>query len=218
MRQQSSQPANNDNNNFIVRFDDERQDSPQSEEETRSIWSVRNLVALLFAYFFMNLNFLVIAIIHERVPRYYNETSHKLVPFPQLPDIAADTLPVAHWALYVAEYIITIQAFAVFLLLFIHKSRVTIFRRLCIIIGVLYMYRAMTMFSTQVPLLRSSYCAPPMTAEEKANWVTYITIIFQRVFHMMLGFGLSINGMHIYCGDYIYSGHALILTLCKYLN
>jgi len=39
-------------------------------------------------------------------------------------------------------------------------------------------------------------------------------IIFSRVFHMLTGFGLSINGRHHYCGDYLYSGHTVILTIC----
>ena len=30
---------------------------------------------------------------------------------------------------------------------------------------------------------------------------------------LLTGFGLSINGNHIYCGDYVYSGHSMILIL-----
>lgn len=41
----------------------------------------------------------------------------------------------------------------------------------------------------------------------------YTVIIFSRVFHMLTGFGLSINGRHNYCGDYLYSGHTVILTI-----
>lgn len=29
--------------------------------------------------------------------------------------------------------------------------------------------------------------------------------------------GLSINGQHVYCGDYIYSGHTVILTVSSLL-
>lgn len=201
-----------DNNNFIVRFDDERQASPQNEEETRPILSIKNLVALLFAAFTMMLNFLVIAIIHERIPRFYNQTSQQYQFEPPLPDISADILPEWPQALSIAEYIISVQACIIFILLFIHKYRVTIFRRFCIIIGVLYLYRAMCLMSTQVPVIKSSGCHPYMTEEQKANWGFYLKTIFQRMFHMMLGFGLTINGKHLYCGDYLYSGHTLILT------
>lgn len=169
------------------------------------ICALQNGVALLFAAFSMILNFLVIAIIHERVPEQ-----------PTLPDISFELLPEAAWGLYVAEYIISVQAFIVFILLFLHRYRVILFRRLCMIMGIIYLARAICMSSTQVPLIKSDYCAKKMTPEQYNSWSYYLSEIFYRVFHMALGFGLSINGNHVYCGDYIFSGHTVTLTFCKY--
>lgn len=165
-------------------------------------------VALLFAATSMILNFFVLAVIHERAPR--NGT---------LPDISFDILPEAAWGLYVAEYIISVMTFIVFILLFLHRYRVILFRRLCLLLGVIYLLRAISMSCTQVPLISEStdYCAERMSDEQRSSWSAYISEIFRRVFHMLLGFGLSINGKHDYCGDYIFSGHTVILTFCKFI-
>lgn len=170
------------------------------------ICALQNGVALLFAASNMILNLLVIAIIHERVP---NQG--------RLPDISFDLFPEYAWGLDVAEYIISIQFFIVFILLFLHRHRVILFRRLCVIMGIIYFARAICMTSTQVPLIKDDYCAPKMTPEQSASWSYYLKEISRRVFHMMLGFGLSINGRHVYCGDYIFSGHTVTLTFCKYI-
>lgn len=180
-------------------------DNTDTYNTNYKICALQNGVALLFAAFNMILNFLVLAIIHERVPR-----------TGRLPDLSFDILPEAAWALKVAEYIIIVQTFIVFILLFIHRYRVILFRRLCLIMGIIYFARAICMSSTQVPLIKDDYCAELMPPEIKDHWSSYISEIFKRVFHMMLGFGLSINGRHDYCGDFIFSGHTVTLTFCKY--
>lgn len=177
-------------------------------KEPNSIW--RSLLAFLFVFLNMTLNLTVLAIIHERVPR--NQ--------PPLPDLAFDILPTADWALSVAEYIIVIQVVGVVVLVFLHRYRVIIFRRLCLIMGVLYLFRAICMASTQVPVANTNYyCSPQLRNSSdpsgRLNVTTgqFIGIIASRVFYMSLGMGLSINGRHSFCGDYIFSGHTVILTL-----
>lgn len=168
------------------------------------ICALQNGVALLFAFSTTMLNFLALAIIHERVP----DTG-------RLPDISFDLLPEAAWGLQVTEYMITVYAILVLVLLFLHRYRVILFRRLCLIMGIIYLARAICMTATQVPLIKSDYCAPKMTPDQKAYWSSYLAEIFRRVFHMMSGFGLSIAGKHVYCGDNIFSGHTVTLTFCK---
>lgn len=188
---------------FVSLSDSSNDDSYNNIEY--KICALQNGVALLFVAFSSILNFFVIAIIHERVPA-----------GPRLPDISFDLLPEAAWGLKVAEIVISVQGFIVFILLFLHKHRVILFRRLCLIMGIIYLARAICMYSTQVPAIKTDYCAPKMTPEQFNSWSYYISEIFHRVFHMALGFGLSINGRHVYCGDYIFSGHTVTLTFCKY--
>ena len=84
--------------------------------------------------------------------------------------------------------------------------------------GIHYFYRAITMYITVLPKADPHYkCAP------KLDELTVIDIL-RRVLKLLSGMGLSINGQHIYCGDYIYSGHTMTLLMtylsvreCEYL-
>ena len=133
-----------------------------------------NLLSLVFVSLNMILNLLVISVIHERIP----------MQEPHLPDIAFDVLPDHRHFLDIAEYVIVIQSFCIGVLLFFHKHRFvekfstliiihssthfelnehrsTILRRICIIMGIIYFFRALCLASTQLPLAsKNYYCSP----------------------------------------------------------
>ena len=63
------------------------------------------------------------------------------------------------------------------------------------------------MYITVLPKADPNYkCAA------KLDELTVATVM-RRVLKLLSGMGLSINGQHIYCGDYIYSGHTMTLVM-----
>ena len=63
------------------------------------------------------------------------------------------------------------------------------------------------MYITVLPVASYTYkCSPPA---DNPNALMYL----KRMWQLLTGFGLSINGKHTYCGDVIYSGHTLILVM-----
>ncbi|OQR68250.1 phosphatidylcholine:ceramide cholinephosphotransferase 1-like [Tropilaelaps mercedesae] len=174
--------------------------APERAEPRYKPEKCKTFVACIISTLCLLLNLLVLAYIHDRVP----DRSKT----PPLPDIFFDLFPEIDEALKVSEIIIIASVWTCVLLIVLHRYRWIVFRRVCVMMAALYMMRAITMFVTQVPVAsRTYYCSP------QANR-TAATVIAKRVLTLFSGFGLSINGHHTYCGDYIFSGHTLILTLC----
>lgn len=150
-----------------------------------------------------------LALVHERVP--------DRDKYPPLSDIVLDHVAPADWALSVSEILIMVATNAAVLVVFFHKHRFIVMRRIFLILALLYMMRSITMFVTVLPVAsRTYYCSPKSNSTSGA-------IVAKRVWQLISGFGLSINGKHTYCGDYIYSGHTVILVMsyliiseCKY--
>lgn len=69
------------------------------------------------------------------------------------------------------------------------------------------MMRSITMYVTVLPVASKTYFC-----SSKANNTSPL-LVTKRVLQLISGFGLSINGKHTYCGDYIYSGHTVVLVL-----
>ncbi|CAG7726720.1 unnamed protein product [Allacma fusca] len=92
-------------------------------------------------------------------------------------------------------------------LILLHQHRWILARRVFFILGVLYLMRSVTMYVTVLPVAnRTVYCAP------KSN-VTTVPVLAHRVWELLVGGGMQISGMKKSCGDYIYSGHTVMLVI-----
>ncbi|VDK67369.1 unnamed protein product [Anisakis simplex] len=143
-------------------------------------------------------NELVLSLIHEKVPEQ-----------PPLPDIAFEHTPYIPWALTISEYLM-LSSFAVLCIVtLMHRHRWIILRRIAFIASLLYFGRCVTMFVTQVPVADPNYyCAPRLQGAD----LNFSNIVL-RALRTLMGIGLSINGKNTLCGDYIYSGHTVVLVI-----
>ncbi|XP_068917852.1 phosphatidylcholine:ceramide cholinephosphotransferase 2-like isoform X4 [Tenebrio molitor] len=173
---------------------------PPTREEPRfpqERWKTL-LAAIIMAFNFV-LTLISLSLVHERVP------DRKV--YGPLPDVFLDNVPAFDWALDVSEYIIIVCVNSCIISIFFHKHRFIVFRRMFLIMSLLYMYRSITMYVTVLPIASKTYFCSP-----KSNETSPLTVA-KRVLSLMSGFGLSVNGKHVYCGDFIYSGHTVILVL-----
>ncbi|XP_054260898.1 phosphatidylcholine:ceramide cholinephosphotransferase 2-like isoform X2 [Macrosteles quadrilineatus] len=184
------------NSNGVVRIDVV---PPLQREEPRyPKEKMKTFIAILVLLFHMVLSTLSLALIHDRVP----DRS-----YPPLPDTFLDNMPTADWALDVSEILIMISINVSTGVILMHKHRFIVFRRVCLMLSLLYLMRSITMYVTVLPMSSKTYVCSP-----KENHTSAMTVA-KRVFQLISGFGLSINGKHTYCGDYIYSGHTIMLTM-----
>ncbi|XP_045582559.1 phosphatidylcholine:ceramide cholinephosphotransferase 2 isoform X4 [Procambarus clarkii] len=137
-----------------------------------------------------------LALTHEKVPN-----------SPPLPDVTLDAITAQDWGLNVSEIIIIISVYLCVMVVLFHKHRWILFRRIFLMMGLLYFYRSITMYVTVLPVANPNYYCSP-----KANYTSPL-LVAKRMIQLLSGFGLSINGQHTFCGDYIYSGHTVCLVL-----
>lgn len=169
----------------------------REERYPKEIW--KTILSFFFLFVCVCINMMSLSLVHERLPD-RNTTE-------PLNDIVLDNIAPRDWGLPVSEYLIMISTTVAMLVVVFHKHRFIVARRLFFIIGLLYLYRSVTMFVTVLPVSsKTYYCSP------KSNNTTPLLVI-KRMFYLISGFGLSINGKHTFCGDYIYSGHTMVLVL-----
>ncbi|XP_063316131.1 phosphatidylcholine:ceramide cholinephosphotransferase 2 [Pelobates fuscus] len=155
-------------------------------------------IAFVYALFNLVLTTVMITVVHERVPS--KEVN------PPLPDKFFDYIDRVTWAFSVSEIngMILVGIWFTQWLFLRYKSIVG--RRFFFIVGTLYLYRCITMYVTTLPVPGLHFeCAPKLNGDSYAK--------AQRVLRLITGGGLTITGSHILCGDFLYSGHTVMLTL-----
>lgn len=138
-----------------------------------------------------------LSVVHDRVP----ETR-------SLPDVVHTMVPKVNWGLKSSEVIILCCVSFCLILVLLHKHRSIILRRVFFLIGLLYLFRAITMLVTILPSPDENIQCAKKAAQHN------FTLYLHRFIYILPSGGLSITGHAVLCGDYIYSGHTFILVLC----
>ena len=179
----------------VVNMEDEFSDT-DSENRKYQGEPLKAVISLMFLGVSWIANTSSLAITHEFMPEYQ-----------PLPDIILDNIEYQPWALNVCEIMLMISLITAVIVVVFHKHRFILVRRIWFLLGLLYFYRSLTIFVTVLPKSDQGY-----QCSEKAGNITALLVI-NRVVTILSGGGLSINGKHVYCGDYIFSGHTVIFVM-----
>ncbi|GMR32515.1 hypothetical protein PMAYCL1PPCAC_02710 [Pristionchus mayeri] len=159
-------------------------------------------LAIAFSYCLLSLliTAFVMVLVHDRVP--------DMKMYPPLPDIVLDNLPLIPWAFQMCELIGVVLCAVWFIILFFHKHRVVIARRMFSLVGTVFLLRCITMMIT-------SLSVPGVHLECRAKNHGSLWEKMVEAYHIWSNFGMSIQGVRS-CGDYMFSGHTTAITLLNH--
>merc|ERR1719411_240725 len=183
-------------------YDDGNENDPEMKYGDVKIPNepLKTFVAAVFLFMAFIATTASLAFVHDRVPFEYDP----------LPDVILDNVKYQHWGLDASEILLMTLVWTTVLITIFHKHRFIVYRRIFLIGGLHYFYRAITMALTVLPVADKAYrddiCQPQSNQ-------TSAFVMGQRVLKLISGMGLAINGKHVYCGDYIYSGHTMSLVM-----
>uniref|UniRef100_A0A914GZK4 Sphingomyelin synthase-like domain-containing protein n=1 Tax=Globodera rostochiensis TaxID=31243 RepID=A0A914GZK4_GLORO len=145
------------------------------------------------------LNFLLLTIIHDIVPR------------EPLKDLVWFIVPQQSWAWPVGDVLSTVNSVVGFCIVILHRHRVVILRRVFLIAAILYGLRAIVLGVTFLPPAfenRDKLCRPQMNGTSM-----YVDEIATRFVTYVVTLGLTSGQPEILCGDLMFSGHTVVLSI-----
>ncbi|XP_069570119.1 sphingomyelin synthase-related protein 1-like [Brachyistius frenatus] len=162
------------------------------------VW--KTVMSCIYVFFVFGFTSFVMVIVHERVP--------DMRTYPPLPDIFLDSVPRIPWAFAMAEACGVILCYMLLLILLLHKHRSILFRRLCSLMGTVFLLRCCTMFVTSLSVPGQHLKCASKTYGDSWGKI-------QRALAIWTGFGMTLTGVQT-CGDYMFSGHTVVITLLNF--
>ncbi|XP_077350639.1 sphingomyelin synthase-related protein 1-like [Festucalex cinctus] len=162
------------------------------------VW--KTILSVIYVFLVFGLTSFVMVIVHERVP--------DMRTYPPLPDIFLDSVPRIPWAFAMAEACGLILCYMLMLILLLHKQRSILIRRLCSLMGTVFLLRCCTMFVTSLSVPGHHLKCASKTYGDSMEKI-------QRALTIWVGFGMTLTGVQT-CGDYMFSGHTVVITMLNF--
>uniref|UniRef100_A0A0N5ANJ0 PAP2_C domain-containing protein n=1 Tax=Syphacia muris TaxID=451379 RepID=A0A0N5ANJ0_9BILA len=150
------------------------------------------------------LNFFLLTLIHDIVPR------------KSLPDIVFMVIPQQRWAWAVGDVFSTISSVVGFTCVFLHAKRLVVLRRLLLLGAITYGLRAVVMSVTFLPPSfehKDEICLPQVN-----RTTMYAMEVASRFITYVVTLGLTSGQDKILCGDLMFSGHTVVLSLMYFVQ
>ncbi|CAL2040500.1 unnamed protein product [Caenorhabditis brenneri] len=174
-------------------------DKPAGPHDRFPKTPLKTVVAFLMLVVAAAGNTITLSWVHERYP----------LTAP-LPDIVFELTTKIPWGLRLCENLMIGSFASLLILILFHRHRWIVLRRLCFIGSILYGMRIITMLVTPVPKADEDFQCSPRLGEN----ATFSLIVMRGIWSMFgLGLNLFDNQKVVLCGDYIYSGHTLVLVV-----
>ncbi|KAK4879852.1 hypothetical protein RN001_007998 [Aquatica leii] len=150
----------------------------------------------------------VMVIVHDRVP--------DMNKYPPLPDIFLDNVPLIPWAFDMCEITGTVLFTIWCMVLLFHKHRFILMRRFFALSGTVFLLRCVTMLITSLSVPGTHLqCRPKNFTSQDNNVFSDVAVKVSQAYVIWSGAGLSIQGVRT-CGDYMFSGHTVALTMLNF--
>lgn len=160
----------------------------------------KTLVSMIYLFLIGLWTSFILTVVHDRVP--------DMEKYPPLPDLILDNVPLISWAFFASEAIGIILLSILFIILIFHKYRIIIFRRMCSLGGTIFLLRSITMLIT-------SLSVPGNHIQCSAETYGSLTNKLYGAWNILSGVGLYASGVRT-CGDYMFSGHTVWITLTSH--
>uniref|UniRef100_A0A0N5B3P9 PAP2_C domain-containing protein n=1 Tax=Strongyloides papillosus TaxID=174720 RepID=A0A0N5B3P9_STREA len=160
----------------------------------KSLDRSRTFVALLCLIFGWIFNIIVLAWVHDRVPR--NDGP--------LPDLFFSLFPEVPNSIRITEFIMLFMVINAVGIIYFHQHRWIVARRVFFCVAASYIFRAICICLLQVPVPSiNTYCAPQQ--------VSSFSVVSERVISTFWSAGIEALRPRVLCGDLIVSGHTICL-------